>query len=92
MKRAMNFWEAVQSPDYPCSAVERQRQFEASFQRSYRPAGILRQMRADYGHGPFTGSVSGHPGSRAYSAWRCGPFGQTGLWRGVFIAKLPVAG
>lgn len=46
MKRAMNFWEAVQSPDYPCSAVERQRQFEASFQRSYRPAGILRQMRA----------------------------------------------
>ncbi len=46
MARAMNFWRAVQSPDFPSSEAERQAQFHASYHRSYRPAGILRQMRA----------------------------------------------
>ncbi|PIE43482.1 MAG: alpha/beta hydrolase [Gammaproteobacteria bacterium] len=46
MSRALNFWRAVQSPDYPATDADRLAMFQLSYQRSYRPAGILRQMRA----------------------------------------------
>ncbi|PID42284.1 MAG: alpha/beta hydrolase [Proteobacteria bacterium] len=46
MSRATNFWQAVQSPDFPGADAERLKNFQMNYHRSYRPEGILRQMRA----------------------------------------------
>lgn len=44
--RSMKMWEAIQSPTYPREAEELTTRIRADFHRSYRPRGILRQMRA----------------------------------------------
>lgn len=44
--RSMKMWGAIQSPVHPLDTEELMSRIRADFQRSYRPKGILRQMRA----------------------------------------------
>lgn len=44
--RGLSFWQVVQSPDYPADMAQVRLRIEQNYHRSYRPAGILRQMRA----------------------------------------------
>jgi pimeloyl-ACP methyl ester carboxylesterase len=44
--RSMKMWGAIQSPTYPLETEELMARIRADFHRSYRPMGILRQMRA----------------------------------------------
>lgn len=44
--RGMAFWQAVQSPGFPTDFDLVKTRLEDNYRRSYRPAGILRQMRA----------------------------------------------
>ncbi|WP_232465392.1 alpha/beta fold hydrolase [Oleiphilus messinensis] len=44
--RSLAFWRVVQSPGFAVSEADIELSFERNYHRSYRPAGILRQMRA----------------------------------------------
>jgi pimeloyl-ACP methyl ester carboxylesterase len=44
--RSLAFWKSVRSPLYPASEEDIIARIEANYYRSYRPAGILRQIRA----------------------------------------------
>jgi pimeloyl-ACP methyl ester carboxylesterase len=44
--RGLAFWQVVQSPDYPADPDQVRARIAQNYHRSYRPAGILRQMRA----------------------------------------------
>jgi pimeloyl-ACP methyl ester carboxylesterase len=44
--RGLAFWQVVQSPDYPTDSEQVKLRIQQNYHRSYRPAGILRQMRA----------------------------------------------
>jgi len=44
--RGLGLWKRIQSPAYPRDLVETERHIRADYHRSYRPRGILRQMRA----------------------------------------------
>lgn len=44
--RSLDFWRAIQSPDYPTSPHEVRDRLINDYRRSYHPAGILRQTRA----------------------------------------------
>ncbi|WP_097459581.1 alpha/beta fold hydrolase [Mangrovitalea sediminis] len=45
VQRGLNFWRTVQSPAYPASEAEVRERITSDYRRSYRPWGILRQMR-----------------------------------------------
>lgn len=44
--RGLAFWRTVQSPRYPANDREVRQRLQRDYRRSYRPWGILRQMRA----------------------------------------------
>lgn len=44
--RGLAFWQVVQSPDYPTDSEQVRLRIQQNYHRSYRLAGILRQMRA----------------------------------------------
>lgn len=44
--KSMKLWEAIQSPTYPRQPEELKMRIQADYRRSYRPMGVLRQMRA----------------------------------------------
>lgn len=44
--RSMKMWGAIQSPTHPLDTDELMTRIRADFHRSYRPKGVLRQMRA----------------------------------------------
>ncbi|WP_242674560.1 alpha/beta fold hydrolase [Marinobacter halodurans] len=44
--RSLDFWRAIQSPDYPTPPHEVRDRLINDYRRSYHPAGILRQTRA----------------------------------------------
>lgn len=46
VKRSLKMWQAIQSPTYPRQHDELMTRIRADYRRSYRPKGILRQMRA----------------------------------------------
>lgn len=46
VNRSMKMWQAIQSPTYPRQKEELMTRIRADYHRSYRPEGILRQMRA----------------------------------------------
>ena len=43
--RSLGLWKRIQSPAYPRDMAETEIRIRADYQRSYRPKGILRQMR-----------------------------------------------
>lgn len=45
VERGLNFWRTVQSPAFPVADAEVRERITADYRRSYRPWGILRQMR-----------------------------------------------
>lgn len=44
--RSIRMWQAIQSPTYPRQHDELMTRIRADYRRSYRPQGVLRQMRA----------------------------------------------
>ncbi len=46
LKRGLAFWETVQSPGFPTPRERILQRIARDYQRSYRPSGITRQMRA----------------------------------------------
>lgn len=43
--RSMNLWQLIQSPDYPKDLEVLETLIRSNYRRSYRPRGIMRQMR-----------------------------------------------
>lgn len=54
LKRGMAFWKTVASPQYPTPEERIVQRISTDFARSYRPAGIVRQMRAILATGSLT--------------------------------------
>ncbi len=46
IKRLLGFWSVAQSPNWPMPEAALRERIRADYQRSYRPSGVLRQMRA----------------------------------------------
>lgn len=46
LARSMKMWQAIQSPAFPLETDDLTSRIRADYRRSYRPWGILRQMRA----------------------------------------------
>ncbi len=53
--RSLAFWKVVKSPLYPIEERAMLERLEANYHRSYRPAGVLRQMRAIMATGSLAG-------------------------------------
>ena len=52
--RSMNLWQLIQSPDYPKDPQELETFIRQNYRRSYRPRGIMRQMRGILATGDLT--------------------------------------
>ena len=52
--RSMNLWRLIQSPDYPKDMAELEASIRSNYRRSYRPRGIMRQMRGILATGDLT--------------------------------------
>lgn len=54
LKRGMAFWSTVASPGYPTPEERIVQRINRDYQRSYRPASVIRQMRAVLATGSLT--------------------------------------
>ncbi|MEQ6885678.1 alpha/beta fold hydrolase [Salicola sp. Rm-C-2C1-2] len=53
--RGLGLWKRIQSPSYPRDLVATEQHIRADYRRSYRPQGILRQMRGILATGDLSG-------------------------------------
>ncbi|XOZ32650.1 alpha/beta fold hydrolase [Halomonadaceae bacterium KBTZ08] len=53
--RGLGLWKRIQSPAYPCDLAATEQHLRSDYRRSYRPNGILRQMRGIFATGDLSG-------------------------------------
>jgi len=56
-KRWMNFWQVVQSPDYPTPTATIRELMEANYRRNFSPGGTLRQIQAILATGSLENTI-----------------------------------